>query len=291
MLHRFTNLLLGIGVLAGTAAAQGPGSRLPDLVVPAGRLVVYDTTTSGPLLVGNLVLEPGSTLRVQGSRPFLVLAVRSIAIEGTLDLSGFDARRVATLNTGYIPESGGAGVAGGGSGGTGSWVVDGSTPAGGDGTARTPGGGGRGGESGASLPRDRGASVRATAAVARWPRTSPWSRIVRTRRRTWAFGRRAAATAPTPRAAHSPAPSPRRGAPPRAPVFTDADPGNDFWGLKVDPAAQRLIRGELGRPVPGSGGGAGGDALASRAFPTPNWNFSSDEKGEPVAAEEAGSAC
>lgn len=42
------------------------------------------------------------------------------------------------------------------------------------------------------------------------------------------------------------------------PVFTDADPGNDFWGSGYDPRTARRVHGELPRPVGGGGGGAGG---------------------------------
>lgn len=57
-----------------------------------------------------------------------------------------------------------------------------------------------------------------------------------------------------------------------ASVFTDQLPNgslntiNDFWGTKILPNGE-LLRGELLTPIGGSGGGAGGDAIASLEYP------------------------
>ncbi len=50
-------------------------------------------------------------------------------------------------------------------------------------------------------------------------------------------------------------------------VATQRIQTNDFWGRKLDPATGALIVGELALPLPGSGGGAGGNVVQSDTFP------------------------
>ena len=61
--------------------------------------------------------------------------------------------------------------------------------------------------------------------------------------------------------------APAAGGVPNAGVFTDGDPTNDFFGARFSIGGVQL--GELSFPDPGAGGGAGGDALPSNAFPIP----------------------
>lgn len=255
-------------------ALSAPALAQQDFVVSSG-VTLYDTS-SGPLLVDSLVVEDGATLRVTGARPFVVLARREIRVEGLVDLSGFDARSVSTLNTGGVPEPGAAGAAGGGAGGTASATTTSSTAAGGPG-ASLFGGGGGGGESGyspSSVDDDRrpgsggGGALAASQPVSADPDDPANAGLVAT-----AGGD----GAPSASGALSGSPPPRGGLAGSA-VFVDGDPTNDFFGRKLVPGLG-LIQGELAGPVPGSGGGAGGDALPSASFPTPGWTPASDEKG------------
>ena len=67
-------------------------------------------------------------MRVQGPSRFLVLAEGTVTIDGLIDLSGFAAKDVATLNTGNQVEVGGQGGPGGGAGGDASVIINNSTP-------------------------------------------------------------------------------------------------------------------------------------------------------------------
>ncbi len=247
-----------LSVLAVPPAVSG------DWIIPAGTTVVYDTL-SGPALVDRLIIETGATLRVQGPRPFVVVATQLIQVDGTLDASGFDATPVFTLFTPQIPEPGGLGAAGGGAGGTGSPLTTASDPAGGDGFAVVPPlglvlGGGHGGETGFDGSPDkqmrRGAGGGGGAFGPDVPGGAPG--LVATA---------GAGGHPQGKGALSGGSAPAQGGAPGGAAFHDADPTNDFWGRKLDPVAG-LKTGELDVPRPGAGGGAGGDAIASDAFPT-----------------------
>ncbi len=252
-------------------AASAVLPQANDFIVPAGQTVFYDTS-QGPLLVDNLIIEDGGVLRVQGPRRFLTLARQSIRIDGLMDLSGFNARDVATLNTGHVPEPGGPGGPGGGRGGDSSTRTTGSTPAGGFGLdgPHAQRFGGRGGESGYSgLP------------------------LVDARRPGGGGGGALAASVPGGPAAEdgldgNPAAfgalsglSIPAGGQAGDPLFRDGDPTNDFWGVRLDPVTNQLVIGELLRPEGGRGGGGGGDAIPSPVFPNVPWSPASDEKGGP----------
>ena len=62
-----------------------------------------------------------------------------------------------------------------------------------------------------------------------------------------------------------------------ASYFSDGSPDNDFWGHRL--TAGGVVAGELGLPVGGSGGGAGGDAVNSATFPLIPFIPTGDEKG------------
>ena len=269
-------------ILAATIAlltTSPPSARaLPDVVVGAGETLLFDTS-HGPVLVRSLTIETGGVVRVIGSQPLLFEARRSIVIHGLLDLSGFDAMDVATLNTGHIPEPGGPPGPGGGQGGVGSWITDNSTPHGGQGfgSFMTADQGGHGGESAYSSNMDQhtrrpggggGGVLAADQPVSGNPDDPANDGLV-------AEGGRNGHALSTGCGTDL---SPAAGGAPATAVFVDGDPTNDFWGRKPV-AGSGVLRGELAGPMAGRGGGAGGDALPSDRFPTANWTISSDEKG------------
>src|SRR5688572_14486264 len=102
----------------------GPGGDF-DWVVRDGDLFVLDTTftqilggpggdpitvldvVDGVVDLRNLLIEAGGMVRVQGPNALRIFATGDVVIRGQLDLSGFNARDVATLNTGNMVEIGG----------------------------------------------------------------------------------------------------------------------------------------------------------------------------------------
>jgi len=280
----------------------GPGGDF-DWVVRSGQLLFFDTSNTaivggpggiptttqvavnGVVDLRNFIIEEGGEVRVQGVNPMRINATGDIIIRGRLDLGGFNAKDVATLNTGNQVEIGGAGAAAGGRGGSASQNTSGSTPRGGpgDGPFRQPGLGGEGGETGYNpasgqpgkdqrRPGGGGGGRFAadwvdtdqasTCSVAAGPGTDGHQN---------SFGA-------DPNDGHRPA---RGGRPGQGP-FQDPSAENDFFGTRpVVEGGQltRLIRGELTQLWGGYGGGGGGNADPFAVFPSPNWNFGSDEKG------------
>ncbi len=273
-----TTLALGVLVGAANAAAQeraaqasAPGA---DITIRAGQSVLFDTA-SGPLVLDNLTIEAGATVRVIGTRPLYLFAHGAVVVEGLLDLSGFDAQSVATLNTSNQPEPGAAGGPSGGDGGVGSASTNTSTAAGGDGQAlfRPGGGGGESGYSSSSLRNDRRPGGGGGGALAAHqpvhPDPSHPSNV-------GLIAEAGNAGSPRATGAVNGLNPPQGGAAGLA-VFIDADPRNDFWGVKT--LAGASIVGELSYPVPGAGGGAGGDAIVGGVFPPTTWSPIADEKG------------
>lgn len=249
-------------LLAYGAQLAGPSG---DWIIPAGTTVTYDTL-AGVAHVNKLIIEPGATLRITGPRPFVVLAAQRIQIDGTLDASGFKGKDVFTLLTPFKPEPGAAGAAGGGSGGTGSPLRDASDPKGGDGFAvlhplglaeRGGGGGETGYDGGTDSQKRRGAGGGGGA-------FGP---------DVIGGGVGLVATAggpghPLGKGALSGGAAPAQGGQPGRGAFQDGDPLNDFFGRKLDPVTGAVIVGELATPLPGAGGGAGGDSVQGDSFPT-----------------------
>src|SRR5262245_17431851 len=148
------------------SSTGGPNGAF-DWVVRTGEFFFFDTTrtviTGGPngvptsvqnavgglVEVRNLVVEPGGEIRVQGPNPMRIQASGDVIIRGLVDLSGFNAKDVATLNTGNQTRGGGSGCSAGGRGGNGNVLTDQPSPRGG--TGRGPFGevdtGAQGGES------------------------------------------------------------------------------------------------------------------------------------------------
>lgn len=272
----------------------GPGGDF-DWVVHAGEFFVFDTTSTvlvggpgglptstqtsvgGLLDVRDLTIEEGGVVRVQGPTPLHVRATGRVLLRGRLDLSGFNARAVATLNTGNQIEPGAAGVAAGGRGGNANGVTTASTPRGqtgfgpygvadqgGEGgesafaaqllgkNARRPGGGG-----GGRFARDQGDSSDGLAAGA------------------------GGDGSPQGTGAVSGA-GPARGGAAGVGPFVDPKPSNDYFGVRpvLGPhGALALVRGELAGLMAGYGGGGGGNAVPSDQFPHPAWTIATDEKG------------
>jgi len=270
----------------------GPGGDF-DWVVRDGEIFFFDTTSvfviggpdgspiatqhavGGVVDVRNLLVEEGGEIRVMGPKPMRILATGEVVVRGKIDLSGFNAKDVATLNTGNITENGGAGAGGGGRGGVGNGNTTGHTLRGGTGQgpfgladagaqggesgwasfsagkdARRPGGGG-----GARFARDQGPGLSAGAGSNGHPST---------------VGAESGA-------------SPAQGGEPNDGAFDDPRPGNDFWGKapRLDGRGRfaGTVKGELKDLSAGYGGGGGGNAIRTAVFPNPSWNFSSDEKG------------
>lgn len=287
------------GALTAGFAFQGTGGSATqdfDWVIPAGTTVVFDTNATqivgGPggvpaavqnsingfVDVRDLIIEEGAILRIQGPKALCVNAARNVIILGTLDVSGFRAKDVASLNTGNQPEVGGVGVAGGGRGGNASQVINSSTPRGGNGNGPflEEGVGGQGGESGynpsENVERRRpggGGAGRFAADVT----DATFGSLIAEPGADGNSNATGVITGMQP---------PLGGSPGNGP-FVDGDPNNDFWGVRAvrDPMTMVVdfVRGELEDLHAGYGGGGGGDALKSNQFPTPNWSIGSDEKG------------
>jgi hypothetical protein len=265
-----------------SAALFAHAASTEVFVVHAGQTVVYDTS-QGPLLVAGLRVEAGGLLRVIGPEPFVAIVRGTAKIDGTVDLSGFDAHDVATLDTGNVPEPGGDGGPGGGRGGVSSFVTTASTPVGGVGfgALQLPSAGGGGGES-SYAPGELGTEARRPGGGGGGA-LGPDQPAVPTPGDPANQGLVAVGGAdgfPVGRGALTDLAPSAGGA--RGPdLFPDGDPTNDFWGIGFDRDTRRLVQGELAAPAGGSGGGAGGDAVPAASFPHPSWSPASDEKGGP----------
>jgi len=290
---------------AGSAAEAAPTDVL-DLVVHAGEVLRFDTTTGtasgtplaprvtahaigGLLVVRDVRLEAGGVMRVLGDEPFELWALGTVEIRGRLDASGFDALDVATLNTANLPEIGAAGGPGGGAGGDASGVTNDSTPSGSPGTGAlgATAAGGAGGETGYSpgAAEQRrpggGGGGRFAADSAYLLQLGPDAGL----RLVFAAlgGGDGAITTTGALTGLSPAQGGTAGPGP----FQDGTTLNDVLGLRpvVDygdpdaPVLLRIVRGELAALSAGTGGGGGGDASSANVFPTPSWTPASDEKG------------
>ena len=292
----------GDGLLSAAFDFEGTGGPNGDFdwVVRSGEFFFFDTVSTpivggpggmpsatqiarnGVVDVRHLTIEAGGEIRVQGPNPMRINATGEVRIDGKLNLSGFNGKDVATLNTGNQVEVGGAGVAGGGRGGNANEVITNSTPRGGRGQGpfAQPNAGGQGGETGYA-PLSAGKN-------ARRPGGGGGGRFAQDNAGSTPAGSSVVATAgtnghPSGRGAESAA-SPARGGGAGPGAFLDAAANNDFFGVRPVVAGGQLvdlIRGELPGLWAGYGGGGGGNADPASTFPTPNWNFASDEKGGP----------
>jgi hypothetical protein len=288
----------GDGRLEAAFSFEGTGGPNGDFdwIVRAGDLFFFDTTNTpinggpngiptatqnavnGVVDVRNLIVEAGGEVRVQGPNPMRINATGEVRILGLLDLSGFNAKDVATLNTGNQIEIGGAGTAGGGRGGNANDNTSGPTPRGGPGQGpfRQANLGGQGGEMGWSSDFSKDARRPGGGGGGRF--TKDWLdtntvadlSLAASAGRDGNVGSTGAVTGQRP----------ARGGLPGVGPFIDASDENDFFGVRpVVESGQlvALVRGELPSLWAGYGGGGGGNA--GMRFPNPTWNFSSDEKG------------
>ena len=254
---------------------------------PGGVAKTTQGVINGIVDVRNLVIEQGGELRVQGPNPMQLNATGYVRIDGRLNANGFNAKDVATLDTGNQAEIGGAGGPAGGVGGKASERLTTTTPRGG--TGGGPFGetntGGQGGESGyakESLGKD-----------ARRPGGGGGGRFAADYDKNPGLRGSGGTYAQNGYPGHAlctgslskikPAPGGNPGVGP----FKDATTENDFFGIKpivsLDASGtatiDTLVRGELTRLWAGYGGGGAGDACPATSFPTPRWKVSSDEKG------------
>jgi hypothetical protein len=291
----------GDGELAAAFSFEGSGGPNGnfDWIVRAGQPFFFDTTSTpivggpngvptttftarnGVVDVRNLVIEAGGEIRVQGPNPMRINATGEVRIDGVLDLSGFSAKDVATLNTGNQIEIGGAGAAGGGKGGDASENLTGHTTRGGrgDGPFRQRVLGGEGGEMGTnSAAGNNGKDQRRPGGGGGGRFAKDWVGTVTP------LGWSVAATSGTNGHPNSlgveSQTRPAKGGAPGTGPFLDASSENDFFGTRPFHSGGelvRLVRGELPSLWAGYGGGGGGNA--AKLYPDPAWSFSSDEKG------------
>jgi hypothetical protein len=266
-----------------------------DWVVRTGEVFFFDTTltqiiggpngvptqvqnaVNGIVNVRDLVIEEGGELRAQGPNPMRVLAARDVVIRGRLNVSGFNARDVATLNTGNITEPGASGGPGGGRGGNANVVTTNSSPRGGSGNGAGAriGQGGQGGETGFA-PSALGKDARRPGGGG-GGRFGPDGSHAGEQVQPGADGSSLSTGAESGE-------SPAAGGAPGTSPFVDGSARNDFFGegpLLGPPGNHHYgrLRGELAELTGGFGGGGGGNADPAATFPTPGWSFSSDEKG------------
>ena len=290
----------GDGVLTAAFDFSGQGGPNGDFdwVIRSGQTQFFDTTSQsivgGPFGVPtytqntvngivdlrNFVIEEDAILRVQGPNTMTVIASGDVEIRGTLDLSGFNAKDVATLNTGNQPEVGGVGSAGGGRGGTGSWIINNSTPRGGAGWGmfNAPNGGGQGGESGygtggVNNRRPGGGGGGALGQTQDHQPNTGTPEVLLAEPGYNGNGNCTGAITNTP---------PAQGGNPGPGPFVDSNDDNNFLGVfpvVTGGVLQDLIPGEMNAIGAGAGGGGGGDAVPGTTFPHPNWSIGSDEKG------------
>lgn len=244
---------------------------------PNGVPTTIQNAVNGIVNVRDLVIEEGGEIRAQGPNPVRILAQRDVVIRGKLNVSGFNARDVATLNTGQVTELGAAGGPGGGRGGNANVNTTTSSPRGGDGhgPGTRLGEGGQGGETGYA-PSNLGKD-------ARRPGGGGGGRFAPDGHGVGEAAQPGAAGHPQSTGAES-GEGPAAGGLVRSGPFTDGSARNDFFGegpLLGPPGNHHYgrLRGELDELMGGFGGGGGGNADPAVTFPTPGWNFGSDEKG------------
>lgn len=264
---------------------------------PNGTRSLQQFVVGGVVEVHDFIILPTAKLRVTGPNPFVVNATGEIRIEGILDISGFAAKDVATLNTGSQPEKGGSGNCGGGDGGGASEVRGNSTPQGGPGLGPFGAGaiGGAGGESAFIIPGTVGSNRAGGGGGGRFNADQSDLDAAGTAGSEPTDGMRALSGGPGGNNSEgavsglSPAPG---GAVSTGP-FADGNPANDFFGLSANTQVAiladgtapvllsqgEIMTGELNDLHAGYGAGGGGDSLRGPGFPTPDWTVSKDLKG------------
>ncbi len=282
------------GEPGNTDVAASGGDEGFDWIVPANSTFFFNTdfqllidnqhglvqlVQGGLLVVDDLSIGEGARVKVFGSSPLRILATGTVQVDGEIDVSGADAQNVQSLNLAQVPQSGGAGGPGGGDGGDGSPETQMSSAQGGTGLGPMglAASGGRGGESGytgdfnRNLRRAAGGGGGRFASFASDPAllaqpgepgmdSTPAEFDPPFFTGEGAFGAMSGSIPPMPGGIGD---SP----------FVDGSSRNDFWGLKL--RGGEVLAGELTQLSAGSGGGAGGDAILSSVFPSPQFVNSS----------------
>jgi hypothetical protein len=245
-----------------------------------------ENVVNGLVQVRDFTIKPNGKLIVQGPNACRILATGTVVINGQLLVRGTSNPGVTSFDTTNIRDPGAPGQAGGGSGGTGNWLITQSTPMGqpGYGAFNAPGGGGGGGETsysvlGEDARRAAGGGGGAFGADVTYMATSPGpihacpdqSSIGLDAEPGFGGG-------PNGNGALHPPGTPAAGGAVGVRPFFDGNPNNDFWGTMITPAG-RTILGELSQPWAGAGGGAGGNACDTSSFPTTPFSNTGDEKG------------
>lgn len=270
-----------------------------DWVVPAGTEIIIntvsDTIVGGPdgvpsttqavingvIDVNDLKIPESSRVIIQGPNPCTILATGDVVIEGEISVRGSNSKGVGTLNTTNQPEPGAQGQAGGGDGGTASFLTTQSTPRGGrgNGAFNQPNGGGQGGEtcySKAGKNQRRGAGGGGGRLGADtyyiWD-----TELARCQTLVGLDAEYGGPGGPNGIGAESQSERATGGQIGPAPFF-DEDPNNNFFGVMLT-SSDDIVFGELNGMIGGPGGGAGGDAVNSDSFPLVPFSPSGDEKG------------
>jgi len=262
---------------------------LNDTIV-GGENGVPETTQAvinGVVDIRNLVIPASSRLIVVGPNTCTILASGSVLIQGEISVRGSNSPGVGTLNTTNQPELGAKGQAGGGDGGTASFLTNQSTPRGGrgNGAFNTPNGGGEGGETSyANTGKfDRrgagGGGGRFGLDVFYDHDGNPSNELVRCQTLVGLDAELGAKGGPFGQGAVSQAIGIRaRGGDIGPGPFKDSHDDNNFFGVMLTISGD-LITGELDKTFSGAGGGAGGDAVNDDVFPLTPWSAAGDEKG------------
>ncbi len=269
----------------------GPGGQF-DLFIAPNQDVVFDTTSTlffggpgglpqfsqlavnGRLDVRDLFIPATSSLRISGPNTAIIYATGDVTVNGRLSVDGGNAKSVFTLNTPTQPETGAAGNGGGGAGGTGSYLTTQVTPRGGNGFGAfgAPNLGGEGGESGWNTGADTGRRPGGGGGgVLGHDQRVEFNGVLCGDQTRIGLdvesGFAGVNTATSSQGPHYPyggheGPSPFG-------ILPGVE--NDFYGTKIadfGTASQSVVTGELATPVPGTGGGAGGDATSLDAGET-----------------------
>ncbi|MEE8467857.1 MAG: hypothetical protein V3T22_05350, partial [Planctomycetota bacterium] len=226
-----------------------------------------------------------SRLIIVGPNTCTILCSGSVLIQGEISVRGSNSPGVGTLNTTNQPEAGAKGQAGGGDGGTASFLTNQSTPQGGRGFGpfNAPNGGGEGGETSYSIlgKWDRrgagGGGGRFGLDVFYDHDGNPNNSLVRCQTLIGLDAELGAKGGPQGQGAVSQSIRARGGDIGPEP-FVDSFDDNNFFGVMLTVSGD-LITGELTKTFAGAGGGAGGDAVNDDTFPLTPWDPGGDEKG------------
>jgi len=262
---------------AGDTIVGGPGG------VPTGT----QSVVNGVVDVRDVFIPATSRLIVTGPFACTILATGKVTVLGEISVRGSDNLGVNSLNTTFQPEPGAKGQAGGGDGGTGSYLTNQSTPRGGpgDGPFGAKGKGGQGGETSYS---SQGIQARhgAGGGGGRLGHDITYDHdldggavtpMVRCQTLVGLDIEHGSRGGKLGLGAESQSERAWGGLPSSGP-WSDPSDDNDFFGSMLR-ADGTIVHGEVDTVWAGSGGGGGGDAVDSDSFPLVPWDPAGDEKG------------